>query len=129
MFESGSNGILADEMGLGKTIQTIAFLAYLHKMGIKGPHLILVPLTTVEQWLSEFNKFAPSLQVLALYGHAQDRHRRIMAIKDYASSESIILAAYSSAEIEQKLILGLYFKIMIVDEGHKLKNFYSQFSM
>lgn len=33
--------------GLGKTIQAISFLAYLHQKGIKGPHLITVPSSTV----------------------------------------------------------------------------------
>ena len=48
LYKAGINGILADEMGLGKTIQTIAFLAYLREQeGIKGPHLIVVPKSTL----------------------------------------------------------------------------------
>lgn len=63
------NGILADEMvdslspcpvspylptfyvyrfqGLGKTVQTIAFLAYLHESGYRGPSLVIVPSSTL----------------------------------------------------------------------------------
>lgn len=33
--------------GLGKTIQTISFLAHLYQNGIKGPHLITVPSSTL----------------------------------------------------------------------------------
>lgn len=33
--------------GLGKTIQAISFLAHLYQKGIKGPHLITVPSSTV----------------------------------------------------------------------------------
>ena len=57
LYKAGINGILADEMGLGKTIQTIAFLAYLREQeGIKGPHLIVVPKSTLGNWIKEFEK-------------------------------------------------------------------------
>lgn len=47
-------GILADEMGLGKTIQVIAFLAYLKEAKlVTGTHLIVVPSSTLENWLHE----------------------------------------------------------------------------
>ena len=45
------NGILADDMGLGKTIQTISYFAYLkQEHGLKGKHLIIAPLTVVNNW-------------------------------------------------------------------------------
>jgi len=61
LFENGLNGILADDMGLGKTIQVIAFYCFLIEMGISGPFLVIVPLSTVPNWLSEFAKFAPQV--------------------------------------------------------------------
>ena len=33
--------------GLGKTVQTIAFLAYLLEQGNNGPHVIVVPSSTI----------------------------------------------------------------------------------
>ncbi len=43
--------ILADEMGLGKTIQTIGFLHCLyHTHFLYGPHLLVVPLSTMSAW-------------------------------------------------------------------------------
>eukprot|EP00633_Aureoumbra_lagunensis_P008712 CAMPEP_0197309632 /NCGR_PEP_ID=MMETSP0891-20130614/8221_1 /TAXON_ID=44058 ORGANISM="Aureoumbra lagunensis, Strain CCMP1510" /NCGR_SAMPLE_ID=MMETSP0891 /ASSEMBLY_ACC=CAM_ASM_000534 /LENGTH=153 /DNA_ID=CAMNT_0042794817 /DNA_START=118 /DNA_END=576 /DNA_ORIENTATION=+ len=48
---NGLNGILADEMGLGKTLQSISMLAYLYEyQNIRGPHLILVPKSTLSNW-------------------------------------------------------------------------------
>ncbi len=45
------NSLLADEMGLGKTVQAIAFLEHLHReQGIRGPFLVLVPLSTLYFW-------------------------------------------------------------------------------
>ena len=38
-------------MGLGKTIMTIALFDHLNKMyKLRGPFLILAPLTTLEHW-------------------------------------------------------------------------------
>lgn len=42
--------IIADEMGLGKTVQSVAFLDQLYKVGIKGPFLIIAPLSTIPHW-------------------------------------------------------------------------------
>ena len=47
MHKQSLNGILADEMGLGKTIQAISFLAHLKETGDEGPHLIIVPSSTM----------------------------------------------------------------------------------
>jgi SNF2 family DNA or RNA helicase len=45
---SGLNGILADEMGLGKTLQSISLLGWVSEAtGVTGPHLVLVPKSTL----------------------------------------------------------------------------------
>lgn len=42
------NCILADEMGLGKTVQTVSILENLFtKKNIRGPFLIIVPLSSI----------------------------------------------------------------------------------
>ena len=65
LYNNNLNGILADEMGLGKTIQTIALIAYLiEKKRNNGPYLIIVPLSTISNWALEFDKWAPSVQVM-----------------------------------------------------------------
>ncbi len=41
--------------GLGKTVQTIAFLAYLMEQGDGGPHLIVVPSSTLGKQKTHFS--------------------------------------------------------------------------
>ena len=42
----------------GKTIQTIALLSYLMEFKHNnGPFLIVVPLSTLSNWVNEFNKW------------------------------------------------------------------------
>lgn len=57
LYENGLNGILADEMGLGKTIVTISFFAHLWAQGVTGPFLVVAPLSTLENWNREFQKY------------------------------------------------------------------------
>lgn len=61
LFENGLNGILADEMGLGKTLQTISFLAFLREKGIKGPFLVVGPVSVLSSWVDEIARWAPSM--------------------------------------------------------------------
>lgn len=79
LFNNNLNGILADEMGLGKTIQTIALVTYLmEKKKVNGPFLVIVPLSTLSNWVLEFEKWAPSVVVVAYKG------------KQYQNSQQII---------------------------------------
>jgi SWI/SNF-related matrix-associated actin-dependent regulator 1 of chromatin subfamily A len=50
-------------MGLGKTIQCIAFIAHLFETQRRGPHLIVVPGSTLDNWLREFEKWLPDMTV------------------------------------------------------------------
>lgn len=68
-FVFGTAGILADEMGLGKTLQSISVLAYMHeRLGISGPHIILVPKSTLSNWLNECRRWCPILRTLRFHG-------------------------------------------------------------
>lgn len=66
------NCILADEMGLGKTIQSITFLDEIHSNGIKGPFLIIAPLSTIANWEREFRTWT-HLNVIVYHGSALSR--------------------------------------------------------
>lgn len=69
LYNNNLNGILADEMGLGKTIQTIALITYLiEKKRNNGPYLIIVPLSTMSNWMLEFERWAPTVIKIAYKG-------------------------------------------------------------
>lgn len=61
------NCILADEMGLGKTIQSITFLYEMFSMGIRGPFLIIAPLSTITNWEREFRTWT-HMNVIVYHG-------------------------------------------------------------
>lgn len=63
LYNNNLNGVLADEMGLGKTIQTIALITYLiENKNNFGPYLIVIPLSTLSNWLFEFDKWCPCIK-------------------------------------------------------------------
>ncbi len=74
LYENGINGILADEMGLGKTLQTISLLGYMkHYRNINGPHMVIVPKSTLANWMNEFKKWCPTLRTVCLTGDQETR--------------------------------------------------------
>ncbi|XP_005044870.1 PREDICTED: SWI/SNF-related matrix-associated actin-dependent regulator of chromatin subfamily A containing DEAD/H box 1 isoform X2 [Ficedula albicollis] len=125
LYKHGLNGILADEMGLGKTIQAIAFLAYLYQEGNRGPHLIVVPASTLDNWIREVHLWCPELNVLFYYGSQEDRKHLRVDIHNKVVDFNVIVTTYNSA-ISSSEDRGLFRKLKlhyaIFDEGHMLKN-------
>jgi len=129
MHKQAINGILADEMGLGKTIQTIAFLAHLKEKGDGGPHLIIVPSSTMENWKKELQLWAPDIEVVTYWGSQDERrHLRLQLVQDELDYD-VILTTYnmviSSAE-DRVLFKKMEFHYVVFDEAHMLKNMASQ---
>ncbi|NXF05948.1 SMRCD regulator, partial [Smithornis capensis] len=125
LYKHGLNGILADEMGLGKTIQAIAFLAYLYQEGNKGPHLIVVPASTLDNWIREVHLWCPELSVIFYYGSQEDRKHLRADINNKVVDFNVIVTTYNSAissSEDRGLFRRLKLNYAIFDEGHMLKN-------
>ncbi|KAG0205052.1 hypothetical protein BGX28_003216 [Mortierella sp. GBA30] len=118
------SGILADEMGLGKTAQVIAFLAHLLDTGEQGPFLVIVPSSTLSNWMREFEKFCPALDVRSYYGSQAEREELREQLED-DPSYNVIVTTYNIAtgnNDERKFLNRRQFKGVVLDEGHMLKN-------
>jgi SWI/SNF-related matrix-associated actin-dependent regulator 1 of chromatin subfamily A len=69
LHDHSYGGILADDMGLGKTCQVISFISHLVEFDNSAkPNLIVVPPSTLENWVSEFETFAPDISVFLYSG-------------------------------------------------------------
>ncbi|XP_006609793.1 SWI/SNF-related matrix-associated actin-dependent regulator of chromatin subfamily A containing DEAD/H box 1 homolog [Apis dorsata] len=130
MHAQNVNGILADEMGLGKTVQVIAFLTYLKEAGLKGekdgPHLIVVPSSTMENWNNELERWSPDLKVVQYYGTQEERKEMRFGWRNGDLDDvDVLLTTYnliSSTPEERRLfrVMPLYY--VVFDEAHMLKN-------
>nr|CAD1819092.1 unnamed protein product [Ananas comosus var. bracteatus] len=128
------NVILADEMGLGKTVSACAFMSSLYcEFRAKLPCLILVPLSTMPNWLAEFASWAPHLNVVEYHGgakarsiirqyewHASDPIGSGKATKAYKFN--VLLTTYEMVLADACHLRSVSWEVLLVDEGHRLKN-------
>lgn len=133
------NVILADEMGLGKTITTCAFLSSLYReFYVNAPCLVLVPLSTMPKWVAEFSVWAPFLNVIEYHGSTKAR----AVIREYewyatavgnpgdegrhpdpqAIKFNVMLTSYETVIADSSQLRSVPWEVLIVDEGHRLKN-------
>ncbi|KAI8050171.1 SNF2 family N-terminal domain-containing protein [Gilbertella persicaria] len=130
LYRKGISGILADEMGLGKTAQVITFLGRLNELGETGPHLVIVPSSTIENWIREFERFCPNLVVRLYHGSVNERAEQRMYLKEERKEHGfqVIITTYQLAagNADDRVFLKkLRCRSMILDEGHMVKNCYS----
>ncbi len=121
LYNNGLNGILADEMGLGKTIQTIALLTYLiESKRNPGPYLVIVPLSTVGNWVRELDRWAPSVTKVIYRGN-RDARRDAQA-QLYRGGFNVVITTYEFVVRDQPVLSRFHWKYIIIDEGHRMKN-------
>ena len=122
LYHNGVSGILADEMGLGKTLQTISMLAYLREFQrVTGPHIILVPLTTLGNWCNEIARFCPSLRVCRFHGDAESRLHLVEDVIKPGHFD-VLVTTFEMASREKPALRRVQWQFLIVDEAHRLKN-------
>ena len=127
LYNNKLNGILADEMGLGKTIQTIALLCYLMEFKQNyGPFLVVVPLTTLSNWMLEFSKWAPSIKKIIFKGNPSQRKQLSHLLK--STKWNVCLTTYEYVLKDKSDLNRFHWQYIIVDEGHKMKNPKSKFA-
>ncbi|KAL8694427.1 MAG: hypothetical protein Q9218_000919 [Villophora microphyllina] len=142
LYNKNLSCILADDMGLGKTCQVIAFLAHLYEKGNKGPHLVIVPGSTIENWLREIRFFCSKLSFVPYYGmsnpepcsiitadpfHTGGQAERLdiqQQIQEDLDNINIIVTTYGVAKAKDdcKFLRHLPLQVCVYDEGHILKN-------
>ncbi|XP_075949419.1 helicase ARIP4-like isoform X2 [Anarhichas minor] len=108
---SGFGCILAHSMGLGKTLQVIAFIDVLLRHTQAHTVLAIVPVNTLQNWLSEFNMWVPAPEALppdtdpglvtprAFKVHIlNDEHKntasRAKVVEDWAQDGGVLLMGY-----------------------------------
>ncbi len=132
---NGINGILADEMGLGKTLQSISVLAATKELkGVSGPHLVIVPKSTLSNWMNEFKRFCPSLRPIRFHGSKEERQdmlQNVLCASKAADKRTwdICITTYEVCCLERNSLIKFAWRYLIIDEAHRLKNEASQLAV
>ncbi|MBP5478533.1 MAG: DEAD/DEAH box helicase, partial [Bacteroidaceae bacterium] len=110
----GAGALLADDMGLGKTIQSISF--FLLKAD-EGPTLVVAPASVAPNWMSELEKFAPSLNCKFLNSELSRKE-----VIDKAGPRDVVVTTYGLLLSVSDYILKKEWKVACLDEAHIIKN-------
>lgn len=123
---NGQGALLADEMGLGKTLQTITLIWTLLKQnpihgsgGVIKKALIVCPVTLMENWKREFNKWLGNHNIGVFVADGQN-----IRLTDFTHgrSYSVMIIGYEKLRsVQEELKKGGCIDLVIADEGHRLK--------
>uniref|UniRef100_A0A673LFU3 Chromodomain-helicase-DNA-binding protein 6-like n=1 Tax=Sinocyclocheilus rhinocerous TaxID=307959 RepID=A0A673LFU3_9TELE len=125
------NCILADEMGLGKTIQSITFLYEIYLMDLRGPFLIIAPLSTITNWEREFRTWT-EINVIVYHG-SQISRQMILQYEMYHRDEQGnivsgqfkfhgIITTFEMIMADCPELKKINWRCVVIDEAHRLKN-------
>lgn len=138
--ENVRGALLADDMGLGKTFQLLTLMAWiLEKNPNTAPMLVVAPVTLLENWKEEAEKFFPkTFNTLIAYG---DNLKSLKLSKDEIDSRlknedglikflrpgwvgecNVVLTTYETLRDLEFSFANVYWSLMICDEAQKIKN-------
>ncbi len=86
-----------------------------------GPFLIVVPLSTLGNWVTEFSRFTPTIPTLLYHGSIAERDTlRRKHLTKLESQRFPIVTSYELAMNDRRYFQPIRWKYLIVDEGHRL---------
>ena len=115
MLSENQGCILGDEMGLGKTLQVITLMQDYKNQG-RVPMLVVAPVSLLQNWKRECEKFAPELSVLV--HHGSKRTGRYKEFEKY----DVIVISYNTVVSDTSLLGMIDWQLVVLDEAQNIKN-------
>jgi len=105
---------------IAQTVQTVAFISYLfHEMQQYGPFLVIVPLSTITAWQTQFQAWAPDMNVITYIGTATARE--VIRTYEFGLSHkklrmNVLLTTYELTLRDAKELGDIKWQVLAVDE-------------
>lgn len=92
-----------------------------------GPHIVIVPKSTLQNWMNEFEKWCPSIKAVCLIG---DQDTRTQFIRDVLmpGEWDVCITSYEMCIREKSVFKKFNWRYMVIDEAHRIKNEKSKLS-
>lgn len=112
----GVGACLADDMGLGKTLQALAVIL---TRAAEGATLVIAPTSVCMNWISEAQRFAPTLNVIQ-FGSG-DRQKTLDQLKPL----DLLVCSYGLLQQEEvaEMLAKVQWQTIVLDEAQSIKNF------
>lgn len=100
---------------------------------VTGPHLIVVPKSTLSNWMAELGRWAPTIIPVKFHGDKATRDAIIRndlepGQRDEDRKWHVVVTTYEVCNIEKNVLNKFAWSYLIIDEAHRLKNEASAFS-
>lgn len=120
MSEMQCGCILGDEMGLGKTLQVITLFGFLKEHKTNRHFLVIAPVSLLENWRRELDKFYPSIKVLI--HHGSYRTGKYTDLFNY----DVVVTSYNNAQSDLSILNMIEWDVVVLDEAQSIKNPYAK---
>ena len=111
--QAHAGACLADDMGLGKTLQAISLML---ARANEGPCLVVAPTSVCANWISEIQRFAPSLECSVFGGG-----NRTQTFKRLKAGQ-VLVTSYGLLQSENASFRKIHWRVVVLDEAQAIKN-------